>query len=231
MNLHGSIIEHQNRIAQLYLKLEQRFSENFLIREVWCAMAKDVSQQVKSLNALPNSLWNHLKKNQNEFAESVLAARKTLNNDNKEDLPLRACFDRALQIEEPTILNIYVPIIRRLRENWTDQALDFYIMVKAHLARIARIAEAFSGDPLIIQRSSSLLNKFENEVQKPNMPIVLHGKTKKSAAKTPVPAYARKQTGKARKPARPLIKHSKIRSARAKPILSKIGIRRRRAQR
>ncbi len=64
MNLHGSIKDLQNKTVQLYLKLEHRFSENGLIRELWSAMANDVSQQIRSLNALPPSFWNQLKKDQ-----------------------------------------------------------------------------------------------------------------------------------------------------------------------
>jgi hypothetical protein len=231
MNLHGSITEHQNRISQLYLKLEQRFRENSLIHELWGSMAKDISLQVSSLNSLPKSLWSQLKENQDGLVESIHAVKKIIIADNKEDIPLRACFERTLQVEEPTILNIYVPIIRRLRENWTGQALDFYIMVKAHLARITRITEAFSGDPLIIQRSNWLLRNFEKEVQEPQISIVLTNKKKLVKAPRPAPKEARKRPRKPLKSARPLIKHSKIRPSRAKPLLNKVNLRRRRAHR
>ena len=59
MNLHGSIKDLQNKKAQLYLKLEHRFSENGLIRELWSGMANDVWLQIRSLSALPPSFWNH----------------------------------------------------------------------------------------------------------------------------------------------------------------------------
>jgi hypothetical protein len=52
MNLHSSITELQNVEVQLYLKLERRFKENELIRELWSAMANDISQQKISLKAL-----------------------------------------------------------------------------------------------------------------------------------------------------------------------------------
>ena len=61
MNLHGFIRDLQNKVVQLYLKLEHRFSENELIRELWSGMANDVSQQIRSLNALPPSFWSQLR--------------------------------------------------------------------------------------------------------------------------------------------------------------------------
>ena len=71
MNLHGSIKDLQNNIVQLYLKLEHRFSENVLIRELWSAMGHDVSQQIQSLNALPQSFWNQLIEGKGRSADCV----------------------------------------------------------------------------------------------------------------------------------------------------------------
>lgn len=234
MNLHGSITDHQNRILQLYLKLEQRFKENSLIHELWGAMAHDVSQQVGSLNALPRSFWNQLKKNRDGLVEAIHSARKGQIIDKKEDMSLKSGFERTLEVEESTILKIYVPIIRSLRENWTDQALDFYIRVKAHLARIMRSTEAFSGDPIVVQRANALLQNFEKEVQEPHIPI--NSPIKKMQASPPRKAKAgiaaAKRPRKAQKLARPLIiKRAKIRPGRAKPLIEKVGLRRRRAHR
>ena len=147
MNLHGSIKDLQNKIVQLYLKLEHRFSENGLIRELWGGMANDVSLQIRSLNALPPSFWNQLKKDQNLplIAAAEGASRQII--EIKEDQSLMDCFSMALCLEEPAILKVYAPLIRRLRENSTAPALDFYIVVKAHLARIMRVTQSFSGDP------------------------------------------------------------------------------------
>ena len=171
MNLHGSIKDLQNKIVQLYLKLEHRFSENGLIRELWSAMANDVSQQIRSLNALPPSFWNQLKKDQNLPLIAAAEGASHQSIENEEDLSLMGCFSRALCLEEPTILKVYVPLIRRLRENSTAPALDFYIVVKAHLARITRVTESYSGDPAVIQRANSLLQAFEKEVQEPSIKI------------------------------------------------------------
>jgi len=234
MNLHGSITDLQKRVSQLYLKIGQRFSENSLIRELWSAMEHDLSQQLHSLNALPASFWNQLIKRQDGLIESIGSAKKFQVDDSKEDLSLKICFERALSVEEPTILKIYVPIIRSLRENWTDQVLDFYIMVKAHLARIMRVTQAFSGDPLIIQRSNLLLQNFEKEVQGPP-PAPPKRVAAKAKAKVSQPVPSKKKVQKrhphAPKRARSLVKRVKIRPARTKPLINKVSLSRSRARR
>lgn len=234
MNLRGSITDLQKRVSQLYLKIGQRFSENSLIRELWSAMEHDLSQQLHSLNALPAFFWNQLIKRQDGLMESIGSAKKFQIDDNKEDLSLRSCFEQSLSVEEPMILKIYIPIIRSLRDNWTDQALDFYIMVKAHLARILRVTQAFSGDPLIIQRSNMLLQNFEKEVQGPRpappKPAAARAKAKGSH---PVPAKKKAETRRPRAPkrARSLVKRVKMRSSRTKPLINKVRLSRRRARR
>ncbi len=231
MNLRGSITDHQIRLSQLYLKLKQRFSENSLFRELWSAMAHDIFQHVSSLNALPRSFWNQLKDSQGSLFKAINSARKNQLADFKDDLSLKGCFERTLQAEEPTILYIYVPLIRRLRENWTDQALDFYITVKAHLARITRTIEAFSGDPLIISRSNSLSSRFEKEVQEPQAQVLPWIMKKQIAASKPAKKKRLKRRQSISKPALPLIKHAKIRPGRPKNnIIEKVALRRRRAR-
>jgi hypothetical protein len=228
MNLHGSTTELQNTLAQLYLKLEQRFNENRLIRELWSGMAHDILQQVASLKAFPSSFWSQLKKDQDGSMDSNIQSAKLQIVEKTEDLPLRKCFELALYLEEPMILKVYVPIIRSLRKNWTNTALDFYIMGKAHLARIARVTESFSGDPLTIQRSNLLLQSFEKEVQEPE--VVMVEPPKRAAKPAPVKKSAEKPK-KAPKITGPLAKHSKIRLNRAKPLLKKVELPRRRARR
>lgn len=163
MNLQGSITGLQDTVAQLYLELEHHFKENQLIRDLWGAMAHDVAQQKQSLNVLPPSFWNQLKSEKEEISEAVSESTKKQTAEKKEDQTLKSCFEIALLFEEPTTLKVYVPIIRKLRENWTDQALDFYIIVKAHLARIMRVTQFFAGDPIIIQRSNLLLQRFRKK--------------------------------------------------------------------
>ena len=230
MNLHGSIRTLQNRIAHLYIQLEQRFSENMLIRELWSSMAHDVSQQIQSLNALPQSFWNQLKKEPDPELTSSIEAAAGQNIANEEDPSLKGCFIDVLRVEEPAILKVYAPLIRKLRENSSAPALDFYIMVKAHLARITRVTQSFAGDPDIIQKAHNLLQSFEKEVQEPPIEIRVPDKKKKKAARS---AKHRDSAKKIRKPqakARPLAKPSKILRRRPKPLVKKVSISRRRAR-
>ena len=230
MNLFGAITELQNTVVKLYLKLEHRFKENGLIRDLWSAMAHDVSQQINSLKALPPSFWNQLKKDQDDLLKSITQNAQQQVDEKTEDLSLRSCFEFALGLEEPTILKIYVPIIRSLRKNPANP-LDFYIMVKAHLARITRETLSFSGDPIIIQRSNSLLQSFEKEVQEPqvaiNPPVKKamigrHDREKKPVGKKP---------SRISEPAHPLAKHASMHHGRAKSLVKKVELPRRRAHR
>jgi hypothetical protein len=240
MNLLGSTTEIQNTLAQLYLKFEQRFSENVLIRDLWSGMAHDILQQMASLKSFPSSFWIQLSKDQDRRMEADIQSAKLQITEKPEVLPLKQCFETALQFEEPTIMKIYVPIIRSLRRNWTNTALDFYIMVKAHLARITRVFESFSGDPLAIQRSNLLQQSFEKEVQTPREIVRPAEKENKKRVIQPTP----KPDGKARKAskkqalkkpssktARVPAKHAKIHHSRTKPMAKTLGLQRRRAHR
>jgi hypothetical protein len=232
MSLQGAITELQDRIVKLYLDLEQGFRENQLVRDLWSAMAQDVTQQKHSMSAIPHSFWNKLKDEQDGFSRAVSEIRKQT-TENKEDQSLRSCFERTLIYEEPTTLRIYVPIIRKLRDNWTDQALDFYIMVKAHLTRITRVTQAFAGDPLVIQRSSLLLQQFEKEVQEPHA-AAEPTRLKARAAHTPekkekLPAKPHRKALPKHAPA--LAKHAKSHHGRSKPLVKKIALQPRRARR
>jgi len=231
MNLQGSITALQDTVVQLYLELEHRFNENQLIRDLWGAMANDIAQQKRSMNVLPPSFWNQLKSEKDGLLETVSETTKNQIAGKKEDQSLRSCFELALLFEEPTILKIYAPIIRKLRENWTDQALDFYIIVKAHLARIARVTQSFAGDPIIIQRSNLLFQRFEKEVQEP--PATPEPKSSKIsaalAAKTKQAAKPHKKVLAKKAPA--LAKHAKSHHERTKPPVEKIRLQRRRARR
>jgi hypothetical protein len=233
MNLQGSITELQDTIDQLYLELQKRFSENQLIRDVWSSMAQDITQQKRSMSAIPNSFWNQLKNEQDRFLKDIAAARQQV-IETKEDASLIHCFERALLYEEPATLKVYAPIIRKLRENWTDRALDFYIMVKAHLARIARVTQAFAGDPRVIQRANMLLQQFEKEVQEHHTQPA--PKLVRAHAAVPAPQVKEKPSAKPQKKATPkkkpqLAKHSTSPHGRSKPLVEKIQLQRRRAQR
>ncbi len=230
MNLHGSIREIQNRIQQRYLKLEHRFSGNALIRETWAAMAGDLSQQIRSMSAFPQSFWNQLKNSQGVLTEGIKEGAAHQDIADEGDQALKDCFELALRWEEPVILKIYAPLIRKLRENPTAPVLDFYIIVKAHLARITRVTQSFSGDPGIIQRANTLQQAFEKEVQEPQVVILI--KHKKSRVK-PVARKekAKKETRKPPVKARSAAKPAQKLHRRPKPLAKKVSMARRRAHR
>jgi hypothetical protein len=232
MSLQGSIADLQEGLVKVYLELEQRFNENLIIKDLWSAMAHDVTQQKRSMALLPPSFWKKLKDEKDSFSKSLPAIFRQ-RFDNEGDKSLKSCFDRALFFEEPTVSKIYIPIIRKLRENWTDQALDFYIMVKAHLARVARVTQAFAGDPMTIQRSSMLLQHFEKEVQEPK--VITQPSARKGYVVQPAAVTAKRQA-KPQKRARPkmapsLAKRAKSRRTGTKPLVKKISLQRRRVRR
>ena len=211
--------------------MEHRFSENALIGELWTAMAHDVSQQIRSLNALSHSFWNQLKKEKDSALIAAVESAIKLSVEKEEDQSLKGCFNNALCFEGPAILTVYAPLIRKLRENNTEPALDFYIMVKAHLALITRVTQSFAGDPIVIQRANSLLQAFEKEVQEPHIVVQIPEKRKKNPAQ---PARRQEQAKKIHKPAakaRPMAKPAKILHRRSKPMAKKVSISRRRARR
>jgi hypothetical protein len=228
MNLQGSIIEHQNSISQVYRKIEERFLENSIIRELWNNMAMDISKQISSLKSLPPSFWNQFKKNQDSQLESLNGILGQQSPEIAGDLSLKDGLTLTLQIEETIILNIYAPIIRNLRGNWTKTALDFYIIVKAHVARIVRVIESFSGDSVLIQRAHVLFHQFEKEAQERSIiPLV----------KKPVVAPATQESKPKEKPQKPSKTTSSITKPtpdthhRAKPVIKKAEPARKRAQR
>jgi hypothetical protein len=204
--------------------------ENGLIRELWSAMAQDVSGQISCLKAFPPSFWKQLQKDQDGLNEAATQTARLQITDKTEDLPLKRCFELALQLEEPMILKIYGPIVRSLRENGTNPAMDFYIIVKAHLARILRAMESFSGDPLIMQRSALLLQSFEKEVQEPQVELPRPVKKIRAAR----PARRKVQVRKKKQasiPVRPMAKRAKVLHTRTARLLKKVSLQRRRARR
>jgi hypothetical protein len=227
MNLQGSITELQDTIFQIYLQLEERFKENQIIRDLWTAMEHDVAQQKSSMNVLPPSFWHQLKEEMDGTIRAIAEGTKKQAVEIKEDHLLKSCLDHALSLEEPTILKIYVPIIRKLRENWTDRALDFYIMVKAHLARITRATQSFAGDPVVIQRANLLLQRFEKEVQEPLHVAVVPKRQVAGIQHHPEKPPKKPAKKVVSKPAVTLVKHAKSHHKRTKPLVEKMLPRRR----
>jgi hypothetical protein len=111
-------------------------------------------------------------------------------------------------------------------------ALDFYVMVKAHITRVAQSVQLFSGDPALGQRCALLLQNFEKEVQEP---VAIPERRPKRRANKSVPATRHARKTAVRK-MRPVVKKEPVRSRvkiakRAKPLVQKIKLAPRRARR
>lgn len=236
MNLHGSISKLQNSGARLYVEVAQCFKENNLIRDIWLEMAHDKEQQVASLRSLPRSFWIELKKQEDGLLEATQSCLQFAERSKDEERSLKKCFTETLEFEEPIILKVYAPLIRQLRTEWTDHALDFYIMIKAHVARLLRVVQSFSGDPILVQRASTLLQNFEKEVQAPEVPpvpVVLSTSRKAASRKHGQDAHrapTRKAQAHAAGRSLSLGKRTKSVTPRAKPFVKNIELRRRRAR-
>jgi hypothetical protein len=111
-------------------------------------------------------------------------------------------------------------------------------MVKSHVARISRIIQPFSVDPILLQRVQNLQQRFESEVQAPVIPVILPGKKgvrkkrdharQRAAAHKPRKVIAVSRTAKR---AISLSKRVQRMAKRAKPLGGKLEIARRRARR
>jgi hypothetical protein len=230
--LRGSLSQLQRAVAKIYSQLQQHFEGNYLVSSLWAAMDHDLQAQVESLKKLPPSFWQSLK-NQ----EKALAREAELVSPVSADWlagSLRSCLARTIDLEEPIILKVYAPLIRRLRSEWTGHALDFYVMVKVHIARVARSIQLFSGDPALSLRCAVLLHSFEKEVQEPPEVQVVPPKKKKGVKKS-VPTKSRtKRAAVRRAPApakkRPIPTLEKIKK-HAKPMVRKIKLAPRRVRR
>jgi len=225
MSLKSSLARLQRRGARFYLELAEQFGGNSLIRESWQSMARDMEQQAESLQTIPTRFWLQLKDAEKTLEEAVQESQNPRSLDSSDGTSLHGCFDRTLRFEEPLTLRLYAPLIRRLRTESRGHALDFYIMVKAHIARLIRLVQPFSGDPLFTQNALRLLEAFEHEVQAPEAPAP--PSPKKSVHR----AAARKQTRKSdlqtnAKASRAVGRAKKL-ARRAKPLVGKIEIRRR----
>jgi hypothetical protein len=234
----SSVEKSQRSGAQFYRYLAQVFESNQLIRDTWAAMSHDLEQQASSLVTLPPSLWKRLKVG----AEPLLAALKTSMSaqpiEKNGNSSLHSCFERTLDLEEPLILKAYVPIIRQLRGESTDRALEFYIMVKAHVNRLLLLIQPFEGDPGVLQRVVGLQEKFEREVQAPDPAFVMQTRRRLYAA---VASTHRSDAKKAHKPKasartpkgakkRLRLGNRPLPAKRGKPLVGKLELRRSRAR-
>jgi hypothetical protein len=230
--LRGSLSLLQRAVAKIYSQLQQRFEGNYLVSSVWAAMGHDLHAQVESLKKLPPSFWQSLKNQEKELARAAELVYPA--NADWRSGSLRSCLTQTIDLEEPIILKVYAPLIRRLRSEWTEHALDFYVMVKAHIARVAHSIQLFSGDPALSLRCAVLLHSFEKEVQEPPEVEVAPSKRKKSAKKSAPAKPKTKKTAVQRALAsakkRPIGTLDKIKK-HAKPMVRKIKLAPRRARR
>jgi len=239
LRLRSPLSKLEKAIARFYLQLQQRFEGNSLVSESWADMGGDLQAHAESLKKLPSWFWQSLKKQEKELvrATGTILPADAL----KPASSLQACIVQMLDIEEPMILKVYAPLIRRLRSEWTERALDFYVMVKAHIARIARVVQAYSGDPAMSQRCAILFQEFEKGVQEP---AVIEIKQKKPIRKGAAaikqvrkPAAVRRLRKQAPAPpskitvARRRVRALEKLAKRAKPLVKKIEITGRRARR
>jgi hypothetical protein len=223
----STLAKLQKSGAEFYLKIADRFRENSLIRETWIELAQDLEQQVASLRDLPASFWKGHEIQVKALQDAIAQCPPPRPGGNgTEPGSLHGCFTCTLDFEEPLILRAYVPLIRALRADCTNQALDFYIMVKAHVARLNRVILPFSGDPSLTQRTLNLLQAFEREVQgPPPLPARKPAAAAKAVRRTRHPhKSAQLRSGKAAKSLRRT-------KGIAKPLVQKIKLPRRRARR
>ncbi len=167
MSLRGVIARLQKAGADLYLSLAQQFSANDLIRETWISWSQDLQHQAASLEALSRLFWKCFEDAEKSMLESIDSRQIVRNVQQPLENHLNVSFERVLEYEEPLILKVYVPLIRRLRVSSTNQALDFYITVKAHVAKLPQVIQPFTGDPALVRRAIDLQINFEKEVQMP----------------------------------------------------------------
>ncbi len=228
--LRGSLSQLHRSVAKYYAELQERFEANSLIRDMWASMRNDQLSQLESLKKLPSSFWLLLKDHERELVRT--AEHLSPAGTDHHGVPLQSCLAQILEFEEPIILKIYAPLTRRLRSAWTELALDFYVMLKAHIARVAQSIRLFSGDPALAQRCALLLQSFEKEVQEPQeMPVIRAKKLKQRAA----PAKsANAKAGHKPKPAKkksPTMPTRVKIAKRAKRMVAKLKLPTRRARR
>lgn len=204
-----------------------------MVRTLWASMGHDLQAQVESLKKLPPSFWQALKSQEKDLSR---AAAMLCPHSNEISGSLQSCLSKTLDLEEPIILTLYAPLIRRLRSEWNEHALDFFVMVKAHISRLTQSIQMFSGDPALILRCTGLLQNFEKEVQEqPAVEDIKSAKRSNKASKKPVQARKKATAAKQQKIKTSAGKNRALALARiakrSKPLVQKIEISRRRARR
>ncbi len=235
MILKSFLEKTQKSGAQFYVRLSQIFESNQIIHDTWSAMAQDMEQQAAGLEALPRTLWKNLPEDTSPIIEALQSSLSAQKIGKQENHSLHGWFERMLMVEEPLIMKAYVPIIRRLRGESTDRTLEFYIMVKAHVARLLSLIQPFEGDPAILSRVTMLRDSFEHEVQAPAIvPAALRHASKVKPRVKASEKHSSKTRAAARVPRRvksvkPLGNRKHV-SKLTKPMVGKLELRRSRAR-
>ncbi len=222
--LKGALSRLQRTGVGFYTRCADQFGENQPIHEAWMAMARDLEQQEESLKRMPSLFWRQLKEKERGIVQAIHAVLKASAAGSPRNGSLHRRFAEALDFEEPVTLEVCAPLIRLLRIGGNDHSLEFYILVKAHVARILRLVQPFSGDPSLIQRAQNLLEGFEREVQRPRVEVASPVRrkaspTKKQAVKAKAKSRARTKPASARpvrKRRKPLVKPVKMSRRRAR---------------
>ena len=238
MNLQCTLSKFLKTGSIFYRKRADCFHQNQIVRDAWLRLANDMELQASSLKNLPPAFWNELETDRWDLIESV-GSGFPVKADSRpcETVSLQESIGRSLSLEEPAVLRIYAPLIRRLRTAWTNRALDFYVIVKSHVAGLMRLVQTYCGDPALIQRATSLLENFEKEAQEPEFiektAVVGSKKSRKRGATAPAHKSSTKTVRKQarRAPTRPLASRSRSVTKTAKPLVRKIRISSRRARR
>ncbi|NWG14177.1 MAG: hypothetical protein HXY20_11650 [Acidobacteria bacterium] len=229
MNLRGSLSKLLKNGSIFYREKAQQFDHNPVIREAWSLLAQDMDLQTSGLKGLPASFWREIQVLHPELMNEVRSCLASVPGKNKDGAAsLQDVLNRSLSCEEPIILRVFVPVIRKLRASGTGHALDFYVIVKAHVTHLNELVRAYCGDPLSIQRAGALLESFEKEVQRPEI-VQAEAPRKSSRSARGAGRPRRKATTRPLKPSRKRAA-TRIRSI-SKPMMRKIRLTSRRVRR
>jgi len=237
MNLRGSLARFLKTGSVFYQKRANCFNHNQIVKDAWLRLAEDMARQASSLKSLPSAFWKEIQLEQEDLVTGIAKGFPTKGNSRPcETVPLQESIGQSLLLEEPVVLKVYAPLVRKLRSTWSNRNLDFYVIVKAHVTGLIRLVQTYCGDPALIQRATSLLENFEREAQEPEFVAPRKDARKTKARKRGTVPAARPKPRTARKPSRKtsrrhLASRSRSVTKRAKPLVRKIRLSSRRARR
>lgn len=237
--LKASLLKLQKKQARFYFDISERFRENSLVCEKWRAIGVGLEKQSEVLKALPLSFWKEIDRQEvRSLLKAVAGALNSEHADSSTLNPLRNCFARCLDSEEPVILEIYAPLLRTLKAHWTDRALDWYIMVRSHLTRLIQLIEPFCGEPALSRRCALLVERFETALNQAAVQAAAKQgigkparKPRKAARRIPArDSAAARKTARSSKvvPRRKSLRAGQHRIPKSpKPLIGKVRLRRR----